>query len=77
MQCHALCSSLEMDSEQITSLALAMESEELIGVSGHTLVADDIVPIIESLWERGVDFTDFLSELEADDEQGLEEALEE
>lgn len=53
-----------MDSEKIERLALDLEAEELLGTD-KVLEAADIIPVLEVLWEKGVDLLPLIEEEEA------------
>jgi len=44
-----------MTTEQLNMIALEIEAEELFGIDGRLLERDDILPVLELLWERRVD----------------------
>lgn len=43
-----------MDSEHFEILAGNIEAEEVLGSNGKPLVSEDILPILEFLWDQGV-----------------------
>lgn len=51
-----------MNAEQIEQLALEIEAEELIGSEDQVIEIADISPVLEYLWERGVDLLVVLEE---------------
>ena len=62
-----------MRSEEIEELALELEADELEGEDGQPLLAADIAPVLEALWERGLDLS-VLGEVKDDGEEAEEEA---
>jgi len=65
-----------VDSEQLNILASELEADELVGAETAILTAEDITPVLEALWERGVDFAGVFAELEqATNVDGIEEVL--
>lgn len=61
-----------MENREIQQLAIELEGDELAGEEGRLLAADDIAPVIEALWSRGVDFDGLLG---GDDEVTDDRAL--
>ena len=43
-----------MSSEELYALAALLESEEIPGSGEDPLLADDIFPLLEVLWEQGL-----------------------
>ena len=54
---------MAMDSETLEALARDIEIEEPMGEDERVLSAADILPILETLDERGVDLTFALAEI--------------
>lgn len=43
-----------MTSEELYALATLLESEEIAGSGDQPLLADDIYPLLEILWQQGL-----------------------
>ena len=47
-----------MESKDFDILAGDIESEEMIDSRGEKIIAADVLPVLEFLWERGVNLRD-------------------
>ena len=64
-----------MRSDQIESLAVEIEAEELEREDGETMSAADIGLVLEILWERGVDLDGAHADGGRDEREEAEEEI--
>lgn len=64
--------------EEIWALAVELEAEEITDANDEPLSSDDIYPVLEILWERGVDLAPAKRseiELSEDDDQAIDSTV--